>query len=64
MKKIGTEEDINVYFERIKQFELDSDQILEIVAEISFDEDISAKWNKYDEESLKNPVPKLYNQYL
>lgn len=62
-KKIGTEEDINVYFERMKQFELDSDEILRIVAEISFDENIDAEWDEDDEESLKNLVPKLYDQY-
>lgn len=61
-KKIGTD-DINVYFERMKEFELDSDEILGIVDEISFGEDIDADWDEDDEESLRKLVPKLYEQY-
>ncbi|RBQ22981.1 hypothetical protein ALNOE001_12450 [Candidatus Methanobinarius endosymbioticus] len=61
-KKIGTD-DINVYFERIKEFELDSEETFDIVDEIAFGEDIDAKWDDDDEESLRKIVPKLYEQF-
>jgi len=61
-KKIGTY-DINVYFERMGEFELDSEEIFEIVDEISFGEDIDADWDDDNEESLRKLVPKLYEKY-
>lgn len=61
-KKIGTK-DFNIYYERMKEFKLDSEEIFDIVDEISFDEDIDAKWNGDNEESLKNLVPKLYERF-
>jgi len=60
-EKIGTD-DYNVYYQRIDEFELDSDEILAIVDEISFGEDIDTDWDE-DGESLKNLVPKLYEKY-
>ena len=61
-KKTGTD-DINIYFEKIDEFEIDSDEIQEITNEISFGKDIDATWDDEDEESLKKLVPKLYDQY-
>ena len=61
-EKIGTE-DIDVYFERMKEFELDSTEIREIVDEISFGEDIDADWDEDNEETLKKLVPRLYEKY-
>jgi len=61
-KKIGTD-DYDVYFQRIDEFELDSDAIFGIVDEISFGEDIDADWDEDDGESLRKLVPKLYEKY-
>ena len=61
-KKIGTE-DINVYFERMKEFELAPEEIFDIVDEISFGEDIDADWDEDNEETLRKLVPKLFKQY-
>ena len=59
-KKIGAIDGDAYYME---EFELDSDEIFQIVDEISFGEDINADWDEDDEESLKNLVPKLYEKY-
>lgn len=62
-KKIGNPEDMNVYFNRMKDFELDSEEIFDIVDEISFGEDIDAEWAEKDEESLRALIPKLCGEY-
>jgi uncharacterized protein DUF4240 len=53
----------DVYVERMKHFELDPVELLDIVDEISFGEDMDAEWDKNDEETLRNLVPNLYDQY-
>lgn len=62
-EKIGLNEDINLYYQRMREFELDTKEIFNIVDEISFGEDIDAKWDKKDEESIRKLVPKLCEQY-
>lgn len=61
-RNIGTN-DINVYYERLKQYELDPAETFHIVDAIDFGEDIDVDWNEDDEENLKSLVPKLYEKY-
>ena len=63
IKKIGTDKAIDIYFEENKDFKLDSEEIDSIVSEISFDEDITADWDKNDEEGLKNLLPNIYEKF-
>ena len=63
IKKIKTNNAIDIYFEEKKDFKLDSKEVQDIVAEISFDEDINADWNKNDEESLKTLLPNIYEKF-
>ncbi|WP_158082564.1 DUF4240 domain-containing protein [Methanobrevibacter arboriphilus] len=62
-KKIGNEEDLDTYYQRMRQFELDPKEIFDIVDEISFGENINAEWDKKDKESVRTLVPKLCQQY-
>lgn len=62
-KKIGAEENNDIYFTRMRDYELNSEEIEDIFSEISFGEDINTDWDKNDEESLKNLVPKLYEKF-
>lgn len=62
IKKTGND-DINLYYERLKGYELDSSEAFQIVDTISFGEDIDDDWNEDDEDELRSLVPRLYEQY-
>jgi len=62
VKKEG-EEGLDIYFGESGEFQLDSDEIEDIVAEIIFDEDINAEWDKDDEESLRDLLPNIYEKF-
>lgn len=61
-KNIGTD-DINLYYERLKKYELSSSEAFDIVDTIKFGEDINVDWDEDNEENLESLVPRLYNQY-
>ncbi|WP_225370617.1 hypothetical protein [Methanobrevibacter arboriphilus] len=54
IKKIGNEEDLDTYYQRMRQFELDPKEIFDIVDEISFGENINAEWDKKRQRKRKN----------
>ncbi|WP_157082472.1 DUF4240 domain-containing protein [Methanobrevibacter cuticularis] len=58
-KNIGSD-DLDTYYERIREFELESDEIFDIIDTISFGEDIDENW---DENNLESVVPNLYKLY-
>jgi hypothetical protein len=61
-KKIITD-DINIFFKQISKFELDPEEIADIVDEISFGDDIDADWDEDNDETLRKLVPKLYEKF-
>ncbi|MCL2115832.1 MAG: DUF4240 domain-containing protein [Methanobrevibacter sp.] len=61
-KNIGTN-DINIYFEKFREYELDSSETNEIIDSIEFGEDINIDWDDDDSESLRLVVPMLYDKY-
>jgi hypothetical protein len=61
-KNIETD-DINIYYEKLGQYELDHDEIATIKDSITFGEDIDDNWNENDDKSLKSLVPRLYEKY-
>jgi hypothetical protein len=61
-KNVGTN-DINVYYEKLNQYELDPLEIRHIMDTIVFGEDIDAKWDEDGSENLKSLVPRLYDKY-
>jgi len=61
-KNIGTD-DINVFYEKLQQYELGSLETSNIVDTITFGEDIDTDWDGDNEENLKSLVPMLYDQY-
>ena len=56
-------DNINTYYEKFRQYKLDSLEISHIIDEIVFAEDIDIDWDEDDKDKLKSLVPKLYNQY-
>lgn len=62
LKNIGStdENDLDLFYERMREYELDSSEVFNIVDEIAFDEDIDVTW---EEDDLKSVVPKLYKVY-
>jgi hypothetical protein len=61
-KNTGTD-DMNIYFGKIREYELDSSEKFDIVNTIEFGEDIDVEWDGDNEEDLKTLVPRLYDKY-
>jgi hypothetical protein len=61
-KSTGTD-NINTYYEKLSQYELNPSEIFHIIDSISFGKDIDVDWDEDDEENLKSLVPRLYEQY-
>jgi len=59
MKNTGTD-DMNVYFKKFIEYELDPFETKTIIDTIEFGEDINVDW---DEKDLKSLVPRLYKRY-
>lgn len=62
-KKLAADEDNDVYFSRMKDYELDSEEIENIVSEIAFSDDINADWDENNEESLRTLLPNVYDKF-
>ncbi|MCL2157448.1 MAG: DUF4240 domain-containing protein [Methanobrevibacter sp.] len=61
-KNTGTD-DINIYFEKIREYTLDSSETRDIIDTIKFADDIDVDWDEDNAENLKSLVPRLYDEY-